>query len=197
MTAKPTPSLPTPQKIFSYPVHVAEVPQSGLDISIEADAATLRALAVSDGLPNIARLAADFHVVPKGNARFNVSGEVHARLTQICGVTLEPFETDVVEPIDVDFAPPAEAAQAAAAFAALIASDALDAVQDRDPPDPIVDGKIDLGMLAAEFLALGLDPYPRKPGLSFEPATDQAAEGAADDADENPFSVLRKLKERP
>ena len=38
-----------------------------------------------------------------------------------------------------------------------------------DAPDPIVDGKIDLGALAAEFLALGLDPYPRKPGVAFAP----------------------------
>ena len=34
-----------------------------------------------------------------------------------------------------------------------------------DAPDPIVDGKIDLGALAAEFMILGLDPYPRKPGV--------------------------------
>ena len=35
---------------------------------------------------------------------------------------------------------------------------------DEDEPDPIIDGKIDLGALTAEFFALGLDPYPRKPG---------------------------------
>lgn len=81
MTAKSTPTMTSQHKIFSYPLNVAEVPQSGLDISIEADAATLRALAVADGLPNIAQLEATFHVVPKGNHRFNVSGEVRARVT--------------------------------------------------------------------------------------------------------------------
>ena len=30
--------------------------------------------------------------------------------------------------------------------------------------------QIDLGALAAEFLALGLDPYPRKPGVAFDGA---------------------------
>ena len=34
-------------------------------------------------------------------------------------------------------------------------------------PDEIMDGQIDLGALAAEFLVLGLDPYPRKPGADF------------------------------
>ncbi len=30
--------------------------------------------------------------------------------------------------------------------------------EQRDPPDPIINGKVDLGALALEFLALGLDP---------------------------------------
>ena len=34
---------------------------------------------------------------------------------------------------------------------------------DEDEPDLIIDGKIDLGALTAEFFALGLDPYPRRP----------------------------------
>ncbi len=44
-----------------------------------------------------------------------------------------------------------------------------------DPPDPIVNGRIDLGQLAAEFLALGLDPYPRKPGVEFAPVVEDGA----------------------
>ena len=35
-------------------------------------------------------------------------------------------------------------------------------------PIRVIDGKIDLGALAAEFFALGLDPYPRKPGAIFD-----------------------------
>ena len=40
-------------------------------------------------------------------------------------------------------------------------------IADEDEPDPIIEGKIDVGALAAEFFALGLDPYPRKPGVEF------------------------------
>jgi hypothetical protein len=58
-----------------------------------------------------------------------------------------------------------------------------------DPPDPIVNGRIDLGALASEFLALGLDPYPRKPGVEFKSLTEDA-----DDARPSPFAVLGKLK---
>ena len=47
---------------------------------------------------------------------------------------------------------------------------------------------IDLGALAAEFLILNLDVYPRKPGVSFE-----AAEVSGDTLQRNsPFAVLHR-----
>ena len=58
-----------------------------------------------------------------------------------------------------------------------------------DPPDPIVDGKIDLGALAAEFLALGLDPYPRKPGVAFDPPEPQGGR-------DSPFAALAEPKKK-
>ena len=54
---------------------------------------------------------------------------------------------------------------------------------DEDDPDPVVDGKIDLGALAAEFFALGLDPYPRKPGAEFVAPVAQAPP-------DSPFTAL-------
>ena len=61
---------------------------------------------------------------------------------------------------------------------------------DFHPPDPIIGGQIDLGALVAEFLALGLDPHPRKPGVEFEKPRNPADE----DNVESPFSKLQALK---
>ena len=61
----------------------------------------------------------------------------------------------------------------------------------RGSADPIVDGKIDLGALAAEFFALGLDPYPRKPGVAFEPHED------ARGGEQSPFAALAQPKKQP
>ena len=61
--------------------------------------------------------------------------------------------------------------------------------EDEEPPEPLADGKVDLGALASEFLLLGIDPYPRKPGAEFAPP--QAAE-----AGEHPFAGLEALKKR-
>jgi hypothetical protein len=60
-------------------------------------------------------------------------------------------------------------------------------LDDEDPPEPLPDGFIDLGALAVEFLALALDPFPRKPGAAFDSA----------DSDEtpSPFAALAALKQ--
>jgi hypothetical protein len=46
-----------------------------------------------------------------------------------------------------------------------------------------------LGGLATEFLILGLDPYPRKPGAVFEPPQDSKR-------DQGPFAALGRLAKR-
>jgi hypothetical protein len=59
-----------------------------------------------------------------------------------------------------------------------------------DAPEPLVGNSIDLGALTVEFLALGLDPYPRKPGASFDYADPK-------DEDSSPFAALARLKGDP
>ena len=57
-------------------------------------------------------------------------------------------------------------------------------LDDEDEPDRLMDGKIDLGALAAEFFALGLDPYPRKPGALLD------EERASSEPVFSPFAAL-------
>jgi uncharacterized metal-binding protein YceD (DUF177 family) len=156
---------------FHRPLRVEPLPRDGLEMDIEANAAEREKLAALNGLPAITRLSAHF-VVKKWRRGVEVEGELSARVTQTCVVTLEPFEADIDEPIDVRFLPDA-------------APDSLE----EDAPDPLVDGRIDLGAIASEFLTLALDPYPRKPGVAFEPPAD------AEDP-ESPFSRLRALAAR-
>ena len=156
---------------FSRPLRVEPLPRDGLEMDIEANAAEREKLAALNGLPAIARLSASFRI-KKWRRGVEVEGELSARLTQTCVVTLEPFEVDVEEPIDVRFLPGAPA-------------DSLD----EDAPDPLVDGKIDLGAVTSEFLTLALDPYPRKPGVAFEPPSDA-------DGPDSPFARLRALAAR-
>ncbi len=141
---------------FSRPVRVVPLPKDGLEQNIEANENERAALAKLNNLPAISKLSARFRIT-KQRRGVRVEGELSARLTQTCVVSLEPFEAEIAEPIDVNFAP-SSAAKPDSAVA-----------EDEDAPDEIVEGRIDLGALAGEFLTLSLDPYPRKPGVAFEP----------------------------
>jgi uncharacterized metal-binding protein YceD (DUF177 family) len=188
---------------FSRPFTVDELLRRPDEpVKVEAAPDERAALARADNVPAIGALEAEFKVAREGK-NIRVRGQVCARVTQDCVVTLEPFDTDLKEEVDVRFAfappPPApepragermsrrRAAQAEEERRAPPAAD-FPAHEEDDPPDPIVDGKIDLGALAAEFVALALDPYPRKPGARFEPVEE------AQDREESPFAGLARLK---
>jgi uncharacterized metal-binding protein YceD (DUF177 family) len=135
-------------------------------VRIEADAAERAALAALNRLPEIASFTATLDVKRASRGAVRVTGAVHAEFTQVCVVSLEPFDTTVDEAIEVRFAPAAEEH----APRRRSGEEDILSIGDEDEPDTILDGRIDLGALAAEFFALALDPYARKPGVAFEPA---------------------------
>jgi uncharacterized metal-binding protein YceD (DUF177 family) len=167
-------SAPLP---ISRPVDVERMALREDGVRLEATEEERRLVAEFLKIPAVHALLGEFDVT--GNRRrAKVKGRVSGRVSQTCVVTLERFETDVVEEVEVTFA---EARDEASLSPEEIERRKI------DPPDEIIDGKIDLGAVMTEFLALGLDPYPRKPGVDFEPITD-------DKAEDSPFAALGKLK---
>jgi hypothetical protein len=179
MTEKPDP--------WRVPIAVAQIPDTGLHRDIDADQATRNAVADVGGLREVLSVQASFDVTPKSGGRYHVSGHVRARVGQTCVVTLEEIESDIDEPIDVIFAPPEQIPQMAA-----LVDEAEESGEDTpDPPEPIEHGIIDLGRLATDALYLGVDPYPRKVDVVFEPLV------AAPDPEDHPFAALKALKVTP
>jgi uncharacterized metal-binding protein YceD (DUF177 family) len=167
------------QEPFSRIIRVDALPKDGETLTIEANLQERRALAEFLKLASIESLSATLTIKRAAKDGARVIGMVQGELTQTCVVTLEPFPAAVEEEIDVRFAPRDEERAVRRAEEPETVS-----MADEDEPDPIVDGKIDLGALIAEFFALGLDPYPRKPGVEFvQPATTET--------EATPFAVLR------
>jgi hypothetical protein len=169
---------------WSVPVTVAQIPDTGLHRDIEADRAVRDAMAEVGGLREILSASASLDVTPKSGGRFHVAGHVRARIGQTCVVTLDPIENDIDEPIDLIFAPPEQIPQ----LADLVDEAAESDVEIPDPPEPIVNGVIDLGRLATDALFLGIDPYPRRPDAVFEPPV------VAADPEDHPFAALKALQ---
>jgi len=156
---------------FSRVMRVHALPKEGQTVAIEASPAEREALAAFLKLPSIEALSASLALKRSASGGVRVTGAVHGEVTQVCVVSLEPFPATIDEEIDVRFAPRADGGTARRP------ADEPESfsMAGEDEPDPIIDGKIDLGALAAEFFALGLDPYPRKPGASFEPPEEPGA----------------------
>lgn len=142
---------------LSRPVRIDRLRKDASDLTVEATPAECAALAADFGIPAIRDLVGRF-AASGPSSRLVVTGTVSAVVTQVCTVSLDPFESEVREPVEVVFTD----------TDILVGTDAEDA----DVPDPIIGNRIDLGTLTAEFLALGLDPYPRRPGIAFAPVTD-------------------------
>ena len=169
---------------FSRPFDVEASKDYPATLEIVATDEERTAVAAMMGIPGVAALSAKLKIARAPGGRFVVSGRVDARVTRICVVSLDPFEVELQEQVDGYFsAPPQKGRRPASAPPREVIVDEGD-----DAPDPLVDGCIDLGALACEFLALGLDPHPRKPGVVFDdPATAVAPEPS-------PFAVLERLK---
>jgi uncharacterized metal-binding protein YceD (DUF177 family) len=169
---------------WRYQVLVAQIPDTGLHRDIEAASAVCEAMAELAEVREIRSAHASFDVTLTRDGRVHVAGQIRAVVGQICVVTLDPMETAIDEAIDLEFAPPEQIPQL---------SDLVDAAEESDkeipdPPEPIVNGMIDLGRVATDALFLAIDPYPRKPGAMFEPKLEAA------DPQDHPFAALEALK---
>jgi len=171
-----------PAKPWHVPVAVADVAETAEHFDLIADAATRAGVARMAGLRDLPRLEANFDVTRQGTGGLRVAGRVSATVGQTCVVTLEPIANEVEEAVDLVFVPQAAAAQPTE-------GDAEDEPREAkwNEPEPLIDGAVDLGALATEFLILGLDPYPRKPGAVFQPPPDAKPQ-------EGPFAALARLK---
>ena len=149
MTVKDRPNtIPNP---WCAPVTVAQIPEAGLHRDIEADGGVRMALARIAGVREIESARASFDVLPGRNDSVHVRGRVSARVGQVCVVSLDPIENDVVEDIDLIFVPESQVRELAES---IVDDDEIDAGRETpDAPEPIVDGVIDLGRIASDVVS--------------------------------------------
>lgn len=160
---------------ISLPVRMDDIPPSGLELRLSPTESERAALAKFLEIPAVPVLAAQFKLLRKGH-RVSVDGEIAGEVVRTCVVSLDEFSMPLKEVISLVFDekvdPNAELSE-----------------EDSDAPEPLIDGVIDIGALVCEFAALGLDPYPKKPGAVFS-FHDKG------DVDENPFAALSSLKSK-
>ncbi|MBX3515027.1 MAG: DUF177 domain-containing protein [Xanthobacteraceae bacterium] len=166
---------------FSHVIEVAAIAPEGERVELIPDEATRARLAAVADVVAIPALKVQFEVRPADAGGAVVIGKLEGVVRQVCVVSLDEFDNPVSEEFAVDFAAEPER------------TETDDDEEGEDLPDPIIDGKIDLGALATEFLILAVDPYPRKPGVEF---AGLSSEEAAAEPKRSPFDQLSGLKDR-
>jgi uncharacterized metal-binding protein YceD (DUF177 family) len=148
--------------------------------------AEMRAIAGMLELVALDGLTLDYRLRKIDGDRLRLTGKLTGKVTQTCVVSLDPVETALDLPIEVEFWP-----------AALVEEFERNAEESGSHaliewPEAVADGKIDLGPVIYEALATALDPYPKKAGVSFE--WSQAGRESPETEKSGPFAALAALK---
>jgi hypothetical protein len=163
---------------WDKPIKLHELSRGPLRLKLEPDEAQRAAIAKRLGLRGLPSLSADLTLKPWLDGA-ELTGRFKAVVEQICGVTTDPFEETVKGDIDIRVVPEGSE-HAAPVEGGELDPDAPDA------PDLLEGDAVDAAAYVIEHLALELDPFPRKPGATFEyqPPEEEAS----------PFAALAKLK---
>lgn len=161
-------------------------------IEIEANEKERAALAERFELIAINSLKATLTTTTAGNGEVTLRGPMHADIVQRCVATLEPVPETIEDEVEVLFSPHVSEDDLPSN------PDDLDDLSEEellallDQPEPLVDGKIDVGEVVAQFLAVAMDPYPRKDGAKVADVV------TPEDEEErpNPFAKLADLKDK-
>ncbi len=193
MTAKTAEYIP-PE--WSVPVNEEDITATPAQMSLEAPPESLRALAQRFDVLSVEGIRADAVLVREaGGAIVHVSGNFTAQITQSCVVSGQPVPCTIEETFEGWFSSPDVTSLAKARHEKTMekAGREMPILEERDDPEPIVDGRIDVGELVAQHVLLAIDPYPHAPGVHYELGDDAPPVPEADER-KNPFAKLKDWK---
>ena len=175
---------------FAIPIHITELPIGGLTICRLVDPEAYAQIASRLAVDAVEEFLIEVSVQrdQKHKSIAMAQGKIKVTVIQSCSVTLEPITSKFCIPIDLTFADEG----------ALTPAEDIN-FDEADPPEPMHDGRFDLGDTLIQILAVEINPFPRKPGSSIQDissASPALSPGTKLDSSEHPFSPLAKLKEK-
>ncbi len=165
---------------FSRMVDCARLGRSIEAHTIEADEGERKILADRLGLLSLDRLHAKIALSRAPDGLVKLGAKFEARCLQSCVVALQPVYQEIDEEFEVFYAEGAD----------LNGVGTLElTIEDELWPEPLNQGRIDMGEAVSQQLALALDPYPRAFGAVFEATAGRAIEVKP----ANPLAEIGKL----
>ena len=176
---------------FTIPINIAELPTYGLDIRQTLEEPPRRRLADRLAVKSLEKFTIDISIRRENSSipRVTVDGNLEATVLQSCSVTLEMVTSKFSIPVSLIFEE-----EAADPMHPIAETDA----EEDDPPEPMIDGQFDIGDTLVQLLAVEINPFPRKLGVSLDSIPEAKARLYLDKDSEtdNPFTVLASLKDK-
>jgi uncharacterized metal-binding protein YceD (DUF177 family) len=164
---------------FSRPIAIEGItPDKTRQEKVEATAQECKALCKRFDLRSLENFKATINIRRvEGGEVVHVAGKLEADVIQTCVVSLQ----DVHARVESDFE---------TFFSENAPEDDEIVDGNEDAPELLRNGMLDLGEVAAQYLSLGLDPYPRAPGVSLAAQLQEIG----GEVRNSPFAVLQGLK---
>jgi hypothetical protein len=186
---------------WSHLVDVEKIESGPKIFSFKASAEQRANLARRLGQISVESATASVTLQRVGGGIIHAIGSVQANITQSCVVSLVPVEAHVEEEFEGWFGDNSNAVSFAKARSEREAKKGhveAEILEESVDPEPVINGKVDIGELATQFLSLAIDPYPHAPGVSGEflagPQPDKGEVGKS--LRKNPFEALKDWKEK-
>lgn len=181
---------------WSYFVESDKIDTTPYNLEISANEAERNALCKRLDLQDIKNISAKVTLKRNQiNKVIEIEGIIIANLMQSCVVTADAVEEYIEESFQAWYADPTVAVSLSK-----VKRDRLPdiekaeqpIIEEYDDPEPVVNGKIDLGELVTQHLSLGLNPYPKAPDAKWP----EKASNEEDDSTlySNPFAALKDWK---
>lgn len=196
-----SPSTSLPESELFFPVRAESVSSAGRSIHIKATPEQLESVAKRLDIVAIKELTADIKLeLQNGGHILYISGTFSAEVTQECVVTSEPVSSHVEDSFEAWYADHDKAIpfiRAKHQVQSIIEGDEIQMLDEKEDPEPLIDGQVDLGEVVIQFLSLAINPYPRKEGVQAAAEVTVIAgneKKAAPSLRPNPFAALKNWR---
>ena len=177
--------MTTETQPFIHEYYLGDIGRNGAEFTLSAKGDELARIAAWADIQGVEAFAAEVRLRKQSANQFTLDADLTAVVVQECVVTLAPVKNRIELHLHRELHLSHQIRHRPNEVIPLGAG-----AGDDEVPDEIESLDYDVAAPLLEDFALALDPYPRAPGVEFVAPAD------AEPARENPFAVLKSLKNR-
>ena len=182
---------------WSYLFDVSALGDAPQSLNISPDFESCTRLARRLNIISVDSLSAQLTIKRiSGSASIHVEGTLDANITQECVVTGDSIETQIRDPFEAWYGEDNKTVSLTKKRQEKMLEKGhteLPMIEEQDDPEPVVDDHIDVGELVTQYLSLGINPYPKADGASYESSDLHDKDPFAF---KNPFAGLKDWKDK-